>query len=247
MIKSSQEDEGDYMFIIFFTIPAWVFFLIMVLGYSVLPSAMGIIGWVIIIIVMIAILAFFVSLAGLIADISDGGSNETLGLLGTLFLSGLISLGGVSLIYDNTVRPYQVEKSDEKDFVLEDPNKEMEGLFNLPEIEWTDSVSAGGNDGTAMGSEYSNVWANYSEGGFVKVYAGKNYKYLAFSSYSSDEDYTIYADDKKINCEKILEDEKTKVYNLNNCETIKIDLKDDDTVLEDVYVYKTQYPTIIED
>ena len=172
---------------------------------------------------------------------------ETLSLLGTLFLSGLISLGGVSLIYDNTVRPYQVEKSDEKNFVLEDPNKEMEGLFNLPEIEWTDSVCAGGNDGTEMGSKYSKVWANYSEGGFVKVYVGKNYKYLAFSSYSSDEDYIIYADDKKINCEKILEDEKTKVYNLNNCETIKIELKDDDTDLEDVYVYKTQYPTIIED
>ena len=217
------------------------------MGYSVLPSAMGIFGWVIIIIVMLAILTFFVTLAGLIADISDGGSNETLSLLGTLFLSGLISLGGVSLIYDNTVRPYQVEKSDEKNFVLEDPNKEMEGLFNLPEIEWTDSVCAGGNDGTEMGSKYSKVWANYSEGGFVKVYVGKNYKYLAFSSYSSDEDYIIYADDKKINCEKILEDEKTKVYNLNNCETIKIELKDDDTDLEDVYVYKTQYPTIIED
>ena len=225
----------------FFSIPVWIFLIIVLAALGIWELLGSYINILIcaFILLMIAFTILHIILG--IVDLFIGSEKGPLVLDGD-YLKGLVggiavSLLGGSLMYDTYISPYVVKETG-YELVLNEPEKEIKAVGELTKIAGTKKCSA---FYVNTASQYENYVHCTGKRGEITLYSGNNYKYM--SAITEDvEGCEIYADGEVIT-PQYDGNIQMFVYDIDNCSELKFKFSEA-MELSETWLYKTTYPTL---
>lgn len=228
------------MVIFIFSIPVWVFLVVILLALGFWELFGGIINNLICAVLLFIIAFTFVEIVVGIIDLFKGDKSNHLVLDGEYWgglLAGLaISLLGGSLMYSTYIEPYIIKETGREKILIE-PEKEIQAVGELVRIEGNYKCSA---FFAHTKYQYDNYVHCIGKKGEVTLYSGRNYKYLVTSTKDTD-GCKVYADDKLV-APEYDDNIQMSVYEIDNCEELRFEFSRA-MELSETWVYRTSYPT----